>query len=449
MCIIFTFNVFTIPVKTSAIGGVDDAIVVTTYGVIALSAAVLCYMGYTTTDNNAALALSGWISDTIDPYIQTGVDGVMSLPVHAKGLVDDISAKIQEWDRLSNISYKVTFPATKVSVSPNEKYYFGNSLDGFVSASNGSASIFVLNSSGVVVHVTGMSLWAGSKQFVHVSDSFVQWSYRNPDAGDFSMPVTRFTAIVGAFSSYMVSSVGFSGTIPGTSVDVPSTSIDKTGASAANYATNTYPVDSLTYDDRTAGAVMHDTPVTPNVSVPISTGNTGVSVQTGSIGADGAADSAAAAGAAAAAAAAAAGADAAAQAAAASAAAAAASVAAGASADTAADAADTAADAATSAAATAAAVGGGAVKLDFSPLYIDITKKFPFCLPFDLAASFESLNAPAAAPNWSINFDSSIFVGGGTMVIDFSKFEGWAKIIRWGITVAFIISLIILTRRFL
>lgn len=86
--------------------------------------------------------------------------------------------------------------------------------------------------------------------------------------------------------------------------------------------------------------------------------------------------------------------------------------------------------------------------LDFTPLKtIGIEDKFPFCIPFDLRNSFKNLSATPKAPKWDIEFDKKYFIGGGSFSIDFAKFEAWAEIIRWGVLVAFIISLILITRK--
>lgn len=86
--------------------------------------------------------------------------------------------------------------------------------------------------------------------------------------------------------------------------------------------------------------------------------------------------------------------------------------------------------------------------LDFTPLQtVGISNKFPFCIPFDLYNSIKTLNVSPKAPKWTINFDSRYFKGGGSIDIDFSIFEQWAVVIRWGVLFMFTISLIILTRR--
>lgn len=78
----------------------------------------------------------------------------------------------------------------------------------------------------------------------------------------------------------------------------------------------------------------------------------------------------------------------------------------------------------------------------------DILKnKFPFSIPWDLKNAVISLAATPEAPKWTINFPSNYFVGGGQIVIDFSQFEVWARIIRWGILITFNIFLILATRK--
>lgn len=76
-----------------------------------------------------------------------------------------------------------------------------------------------------------------------------------------------------------------------------------------------------------------------------------------------------------------------------------------------------------------------------------IKNKFPFSIPWDLKNAVTSLLVTPQAPNWTINFPSNVFVGGGQIVIDFQQFEPWAKIIRWGVLITFNIFLILATRK--
>lgn len=81
------------------------------------------------------------------------------------------------------------------------------------------------------------------------------------------------------------------------------------------------------------------------------------------------------------------------------------------------------------------------------PPKLGLTRKFPFSIPWDLKNAVTTLVAEPKCPKWEINWDSAYFVGGGKTVIDFEKFETWAKIVRWGVLIVFNIGLIIATRK--
>ena len=76
-----------------------------------------------------------------------------------------------------------------------------------------------------------------------------------------------------------------------------------------------------------------------------------------------------------------------------------------------------------------------------------LKNKFPFSIPWDLKNAVTSLVTNPEAPHWTINFPSNVFVGGGSFTIDFTQFETWAKIIRWGIMIIFNVFLILATRK--
>lgn len=93
--------------------------------------------------------------------------------------------------------------------------------------------------------------------------------------------------------------------------------------------------------------------------------------------------------------------------------------------------------------------GTGTVSLNLEPLKNlggVLTSKFPFSIPWDLSNSIQGLKTTPTAPHWVINFPNNYFVGGGTIDIDFSQFQAWANIVRWGLLIAFNVGLIILTR---
>lgn len=83
-------------------------------------------------------------------------------------------------------------------------------------------------------------------------------------------------------------------------------------------------------------------------------------------------------------------------------------------------------------------------KIDFSPLNVPITKKFPFSIPFDLANMFQNFSAGGEPPKWDINL---VFMDySQTVTIDFSIFEKWAEILRFFVLIGFNIGLILVTR---
>jgi hypothetical protein len=84
------------------------------------------------------------------------------------------------------------------------------------------------------------------------------------------------------------------------------------------------------------------------------------------------------------------------------------------------------------------------VPLDLSPLEgIVVEDKFPFSLPWDLVNSINCLVASPQVPRWEVPIKDEV------IVIDFSQFEPLAKIVRFFVTITFVVSLIILTRRLL
>jgi hypothetical protein len=76
-----------------------------------------------------------------------------------------------------------------------------------------------------------------------------------------------------------------------------------------------------------------------------------------------------------------------------------------------------------------------------------ITKKFPFSIPWDLYNSVTILSATGKAPVFDIPFKASV-VGVNTSIhIDLSIFDPVAAVARWGLSLLFLIALIILTGR--
>lgn len=84
------------------------------------------------------------------------------------------------------------------------------------------------------------------------------------------------------------------------------------------------------------------------------------------------------------------------------------------------------------------------VELDFSPLSGFILKdKFPFSLPWDLTGAVNLLVAPPVPPKFELPILTE------TIDIDFTQFESLAQISRSFFTIIFIVTLIILTKKFL
>lgn len=86
------------------------------------------------------------------------------------------------------------------------------------------------------------------------------------------------------------------------------------------------------------------------------------------------------------------------------------------------------------------------IKLDFSPLYVSFAQKFPFCIPFDLVNSIRSFSVSRETPKFNVFFDETVFLGGGSFTIDFSKFTVIAAILRYFILLSFLVSLVKVTR---
>lgn len=85
-------------------------------------------------------------------------------------------------------------------------------------------------------------------------------------------------------------------------------------------------------------------------------------------------------------------------------------------------------------------------KLDFSPLYQDLSRKFPFCVPFDFVDTIKSFKVNAVAPSFTVDFDSKYFIGGGSFTFSFEKFDKIVKVLRYLILLGFVVGLIKKTR---
>lgn len=88
--------------------------------------------------------------------------------------------------------------------------------------------------------------------------------------------------------------------------------------------------------------------------------------------------------------------------------------------------------------------GGGSS--ESGPFVADLSKFFPFCIPFDLIHLLSVLDAEPEIPRWEIPFKIPAYGVDETIVIDLSAFDGVAKIVRLCETILFIFSLILATR---
>lgn len=84
------------------------------------------------------------------------------------------------------------------------------------------------------------------------------------------------------------------------------------------------------------------------------------------------------------------------------------------------------------------------IKLNFTPLYLNLKDKFPFCLPWDLKNVISSLVAEKECPKFTISFADTPLVGGKSskIEIDFSKFEKIVILLRYFELLAFVLFLI-------
>lgn len=76
-----------------------------------------------------------------------------------------------------------------------------------------------------------------------------------------------------------------------------------------------------------------------------------------------------------------------------------------------------------------------------------LIKKFPFSLPWDLYNSVAILVSPGEAPKWEVPFKIQSMGIDESFTLDMSQFDPLAAIIRWGLSLLFLISLIILTNK--
>ena len=87
--------------------------------------------------------------------------------------------------------------------------------------------------------------------------------------------------------------------------------------------------------------------------------------------------------------------------------------------------------------------GGG---FSYTRPIVDLSKFFPFCIPFDLIHLVQALDADPVAPKWSLKLEPPQFPVEWEVTIDLSQFESLAKIFRTGETLLFVVGLILITR---
>lgn len=84
--------------------------------------------------------------------------------------------------------------------------------------------------------------------------------------------------------------------------------------------------------------------------------------------------------------------------------------------------------------------------IDNTKPIVDLSKFFPFCIPFDLIHLVQALDADPVAPKWSLKLEPPQFPVEWEVTIDLSQFESLAKIFRTGETLLFVVGLILITR---
>ena len=84
--------------------------------------------------------------------------------------------------------------------------------------------------------------------------------------------------------------------------------------------------------------------------------------------------------------------------------------------------------------------------IDNTKPIVDLSKFFPFCIPFDLIHLVQALDADPVAPKWSLKLEPPQFPVEWEVTLDLSEFESLAKIFRTGETLLFVVGLILITR---
>ena len=78
---------------------------------------------------------------------------------------------------------------------------------------------------------------------------------------------------------------------------------------------------------------------------------------------------------------------------------------------------------------------------------VDLSKFFPFCIPFDLIHLIQVLDAEPVAPRWEFPLELPAYGISYTFVIDMAQFETVAEVFRLCETILFVLSLILITRK--
>lgn len=85
-------------------------------------------------------------------------------------------------------------------------------------------------------------------------------------------------------------------------------------------------------------------------------------------------------------------------------------------------------------------------EIDSAQPVVDLSKFFPFCIPFDLIHLVQALDAEPVAPKWTLKLEPPQFPVEWEVMLDLSQFESLAKIFRTGETLLFVVGLILITR---
>ena len=85
-------------------------------------------------------------------------------------------------------------------------------------------------------------------------------------------------------------------------------------------------------------------------------------------------------------------------------------------------------------------------EIDSAQPVVDLSKFFPFCIPFDLIHLVQALDADPVAPKWTLKLEPPQFPVEWEVTLDLSQFESLAKIFRTGETLLFVVGLILITR---